>query len=78
DQAQAGKPGAVAGLKPGDIILSVNGQAVKDSADLTRKIGSLKPGETAELKVFHDGGEKTVSVKLGSLSGNGAVTADAG
>ncbi|MFX8685163.1 PDZ domain-containing protein, partial [Acinetobacter baumannii] len=50
DQAQAGKPGAVAGLKPGDIILSVNGQAVKDSADLTRKIGSLKPGETAELK----------------------------
>ncbi len=78
DQTQSGKPGAIAGLKPGDIILSVNGQTVKDSADLTRKIGSLKPGETAELKVFHDGGEKTVSVKLGSLSGNGTVTADAG
>jgi serine protease Do len=78
DQAQPDKPGAIAGLKAGDVITRIGNTPVKDSGDLTRKIGALKPGETADLQIVRDGTEKTVSVKLGSLTGNGSVTADAG
>lgn len=78
DQAQPDKPGAIAGLKAGDVITAIGNQSVKDSADLTRKIGALKPGETTELHIVRDGVEKTVSVKLGSLNGDTSVTADAG
>jgi serine protease Do len=66
DEAQPGTPAAEAGLKSGDVITKVNGQAVKDAADLTRHVGALKPGEKVDLSFMRDGAEKTVSVTLAS------------
>jgi serine protease Do len=40
---------------------------VKSAADLTRKVGSLKPGEKAEVTYIRGGEEKTASVTLGDL-----------
>jgi serine protease Do len=64
----ASGPAAKAGLQPGDVILSVNGDEVSDSADLPGKIASLAPGSSATLKVWRDKASKDVKVTIGSLS----------
>jgi len=64
-EAQPDSPAAKAGIVSGDVITSVNGEAVKDARDLAKKIAALAPGATARLGVVHRGSEKAVSLKLG-------------
>ncbi|KXU90554.1 peptidase [Paraburkholderia monticola] len=64
----ASGPAAKAGLQPGDVILSVNGDEVSDSTDLPGKIANLAPGSSATLKVWRDKASKDVKVTIGSLS----------
>jgi serine protease Do len=63
--AQGDSPAAKAGIVSGDVITSVNGEAVRDARDLAKKIGALAPGATAKLAVLRQGAEKSVSVTLG-------------
>lgn len=49
----------------GDVIVSVNGIAIKHAEDLGRIIGNLKPGSEAEVELIRDGERKTVSIELG-------------
>ena len=67
DSAQPGTPAAEAGLQAGDVITKFNGETVKDAADLTRKVGALKPGEHADVGYLRAGSEKTATITLGSL-----------
>lgn len=60
----AGNPAAEAGMKPGDVILSVNGETVENSGDLSRKIAAIKPGEKAKIVVWRNGSEKTLTVRI--------------
>ena len=76
DEAQPGTPAAAAGLKSGDVITKLNGQEVKDASDLTRHIGSMKPGDKVELSFLRDGTEKTVSITLGSMKSEQTAKAD--
>lgn len=46
-----GGPADRAGVKPGDVLLKVNGKPVTDSSSLLNLIAILKPGETAKLSV---------------------------
>jgi serine protease Do len=66
DEAMPGTPAASAGLKQGDVITKLNGQEVKDASELTRQVGSLKPGDKVELSYLRNGAEKTVSLTLAS------------
>src|SRR4051812_46285228 len=50
-----GSPAVKAGLQPGDIIRSVNGQPVVASGDLPAVIGTTKPGDKVDLKVVRQG-----------------------
>jgi S1-C subfamily serine protease len=50
----------------GDIITEVNGKQVTSMEDLIEVIQESKPGDKLELKVLHDGKEKTVDVTLGT------------
>ncbi|GIV41138.1 MAG: hypothetical protein KatS3mg034_0448 [Vicingaceae bacterium] len=58
-----------AGLKKGDVILEVDGHAVKTSPELQEAIGLHRPGEIVRLKIYRDGKEKDFEVKL--LNKNG-------
>jgi serine protease Do len=60
-------PAVKAGIQSGDVITSVNGQAVKDARDLAKKISSLPPGSNVKLGVVSKGADKTVNVTLGEL-----------
>lgn len=73
-----GGPAAKAGMKGtyrdydgnlvlGDLIVGINGDAIKDSADLYRKLDGFKVGDEVPVRVFRGGsGEVTVTVTLGA------------
>ena len=62
-----GSPAATAGIKTGDVIASVNGQAV-GSAALTGLVKTFQPGQEVNIAYYHDGNKVTKAVKLGDLS----------
>ncbi len=72
-------PGERAGLKPGDIITSVNGRNIDHSWDLPAVISQLTPGTEAKLGIWHDKKATEVTVKTvlledspGQVSKNGS------
>jgi len=63
-QVIADGPAQKAGVKVGDVILSVNGKGVERSAALPGVISAIKPGDTAKVEVWRDGSTKTLNVKV--------------
>jgi len=57
-------PAAHAGIEKGDIILSVNGKPIGDSAQLAMTISLMQPGTAVNLKVLREGAEREVSAHL--------------
>lgn len=57
-------PAGRAGLQSGDIVTSINGQKVKNSRELIRKIASLPVGSLANIEYTRAGERRTTSVKL--------------
>jgi serine protease Do len=78
DKAEPGTPAAEAGLKSGDVITSLNGQAIKDAADLTRRVGALKPGDKAEVSYLRDGKAQTANITLAEQKEPKSAKADTG
>src|SRR5262249_9349483 len=62
DEPQVGSPAAKAGIEAGDVIVAVNGTAVKDSRDLARKVSVMAPGSSVKFDVLHKGATKTVTL----------------
>ena len=77
DEAQADGPAAKAGVESGDVITAVNGDAVKDSRDLAKKIGALTPGAKVTLSVLRKGEQKSISLTLTTMPGEKQAKADA-
>ncbi len=57
---------AKAGIKPGDIIVSVNDKPVKSSSDLPYVISSMKPGEKVKLGIIRNKKHIVKYVTLGT------------
>jgi S1-C subfamily serine protease len=53
----------VAGLKPGDRVLTIDGRWTDTLADLFAAAGYVKPGTTAPVVVKRDGKEVELKVK---------------
>jgi serine protease Do len=66
-EPQANGPAAKAGIEAGDVITSVNGEAIKNARDLARKIGGMAPGNSVKVVLLRKGSEKTVTMTLGEL-----------
>jgi serine protease Do len=62
---QPGKAADQAGLRPGDVILSVDGAEVISVNDLQIRIASKNPGQIVVLKIWRDFKEISFQVKLG-------------
>lgn len=58
-----------AGIKPGDIITKVDGQAVYQSSDLQERVGEMQPGDKLALTVLRNGEEKDFNVTLKAEAG---------
>ncbi len=59
-----GSPGEAAGLRPGDVVLSVNDHRVADVDTLRYRLTTLPLGSTATLKLLHAGSIRTVNLQL--------------
>jgi serine protease Do len=59
-----GSPGARVGLRPYDVIVSVDGERVKTHDRLIREIAERQPGSSARLEYVRDGRTIAVQVKL--------------
>jgi len=61
-------PAAKAGVEPGDVITAVNGVKVGSSSQLPPMIADIKPGESAKLEIWRDGGQRSLTVKVDQLA----------
>lgn len=57
-------PGEKAGLNPGDIIISADGKKITSMEDLDKAKQGRKAGDTINLKVYRDGKEVSIKLKL--------------
>lgn len=63
-------PAAKAGLKAGDVITAVNGQAVTNPGDLAEDIANIDPSGKADITYLHGGKSQDVSVAVEEMPSN--------
>ena len=68
-------PGERAGLKPGDVITSVNGRNIDHSFDLPTIIADIPPGTEARIGIWHERKATEVAVKTVLLNDDATQTA---
>jgi S1-C subfamily serine protease len=56
-QVTPSSPAAQAGLRQGDVLLSLNRRPVRGASDIERALGSLAVGQVAEIVWWRDGQE---------------------
>jgi S1-C subfamily serine protease len=65
DSVQDGTGADDAGMRPGDIIVSIDGEPLASMSELVAEVRRRQPGETLELGVVRDGERLTLEVILG-------------
>lgn len=63
-----------AGLKKGDVIVSINGAYINNMAMLQEQLAKYSPGDTINLEYVRDGKHQTCQVKLRNSKGDTALT----
>lgn len=58
-------PADKAGLKVGDILLSIDGKEVTDTTEMLNMIASMQPGQHKTVKLLREGKEKTLQIEIG-------------
>jgi serine protease Do len=67
-------PAAKAGLKQGDVVITVNGQTIRDPRDLATQVAALKAGDSTKLGIWREGRERTLTVTIGSQPNDQTAT----
>ena len=60
-----GGPAEKAGLKPGDILTTIDGRPIKDGDDLVNEIASRRPGSSVRLGLLREGKQTDATVTIG-------------
>jgi Do/DeqQ family serine protease len=58
-----GSAAARAGLRSGDVVLSVDGQPVHDDAGVTYYFATRKPGDSVRVDIHREGADRTLTVR---------------
>lgn len=82
EDVEPASPADKGGIKPGDVIIAVDGQDIAHSEDLPRAIARHAPGSHVRLTVLHDRQKRDIDVGLVALKDDGesgpATTASPG
>jgi Do/DeqQ family serine protease len=65
-QLYPGGPGAVAGLKQGDVITAINGKDIDDQGSLRFRLATMEIGSEATLTILRQRQQVTLTIKLAS------------
>ncbi|MES2937075.1 MAG: Do family serine endopeptidase [Pseudomonadota bacterium] len=74
-QVEPGSPADKAGLRPGDVIRTANGERVVASGDLPAALAQLKSGERVQLQVVRHGEPLTLTAQLAPSGARNRVAA---
>ncbi len=78
DDVQPQSPAERAGLRGGDVITAVNGQAVGDSRGLARAVGGSRPGAAVTLTVRRGSATQELQATLARMEDRAEANAAAG
>ncbi|MDH3335299.1 MAG: Do family serine endopeptidase [Rhodospirillaceae bacterium] len=62
-----GSPAADGGIKPRDVIIEFDGKAVNEMRHLPRMVAATPVNKNVKVKVWRDGKEKILNLKIGKL-----------
>ncbi len=60
-RVEPGGPGAKAGLRSGDVVVAINGEAVTPDRTLSSLVANAAPGSTIKLDIIRDGKRQSVN-----------------
>jgi serine protease Do len=66
-EPDASGPAARAGIAAGDVIRTVNGEAVQDERELVKRIAGLAPGSTVSLDISRREDRRTIDVTIAEM-----------
>jgi Do/DeqQ family serine protease len=67
NQVMPKSPAEIAGLKVGDLILSIDGKSIKDPREVQRVIADADIGKTLDLIVLREKEKRSVKVQIGEM-----------
>lgn len=75
---ESGSPAEHAGLRPGDVIVEYNGQAVQDADHLTQMVVSTAAGTRVQITFYRDGQRQTATATIQALNLEGTEQQNGG
>ena len=73
-----GGPGEAAGLKPGDVIIELNGAKIREVPELQRRVANVTPGQSVAVGVVRDRAPQKLRVRVGEMPTDEPVVATPG
>ncbi len=70
NEVTSGSPAAKAGLRPGDVIVRLDGDEIVDPNALRNRIAAAKPGTSVSLEVLRDGRTERLTATLAPQEGS--------
>jgi len=64
---EPGSPASGAGVRPGDVIVSMNGEKLDEYRDLPRLVAAASAGSESTLEVIRDGETVALAVEIGNM-----------
>jgi serine protease Do len=69
-------PAQKAGLKTGDVIVSIGGVEIEHSTDLSATVATMKPGTKTEIGVIRDGKPRTLTATISKAENTALASND--
>ena len=72
---EPGSPAELGGVKPGDVIVSMNGEKLDDFKDLSKLVAKAEAGSESTLQVKRQGETRDLTIEIGNMPDEGVKVA---